>query len=144
VRDRAAEAAGGRQAYGAGESAADQQTQLSTVVFTRIEASMFTKIMMWVSIVVVLLTLLGLPVTTETILVETLLCVSGLLVVSQAIRARQFVLATGFLPIIAAFSPVSPIAVSGSAFVWLNWIGLAAFLVAVMVLKTERTLSLRR
>jgi len=102
---------------------------------------MFTKIMMWVSIVVVLLTLLGLPVTTETILVETLLCVSGLLVVSQAIRARQFVLATGFLPIIAAFSPVSPIAVSGSAFVWLSWIGLAAFLVAVMVLKTEQTVS---
>jgi len=105
---------------------------------------MFTKIMMWVSIVVVLLTLLGLPVTTETILVETLLCVSGLLVVSQAIRARQYVLATGFLPIIAVFSPVSPIAVSGGAFVWLSWIGLAAFLVAVMVLKTERTLSLRR
>ena len=76
---------------------------------------MFTKIMMWVSIVVVLLTLLGLPVTTETILVETLLCISGLLVVSQAIRARQYVLAAGFLPIIAAFSPVSPIAVSGSA-----------------------------
>ena len=37
---------------------------------------MFTKIMMWVSIVVVLLTLLGLPVTTETILVETSLCQS--------------------------------------------------------------------
>jgi hypothetical protein len=50
---------------------------------------MFTKIMMWVSIVVVLLTLLGLPVTTETILVETLLCVSGLLVVCQAIRASN-------------------------------------------------------
>ena len=105
---------------------------------------MFTKIMMWVSIVVVLLTLLGLPVTTETILVETLLCISGLLVVSQAIRAQQYVLAAGFLPIIAAFSPVSPIAVSGSAFFWLGWIGLAAFLVAVMVLKTERSLSLRR
>lgn len=106
------------------------------------EVSMFTKVMMWVSIVVVLLALSGLPVTDEKILVETLLCVSGLLVICQAIRSGQYVLATGFLPIIVAFSPVSPIAVSGKAFLWLNWIGLAAFLVAVMVLKTERTLSM--
>ncbi len=102
---------------------------------------MFTKIMMWVSIVVVLLALLGLPVTGEKILVQTVLCVSGFLVICQAVRADQYVLAIGFLPIMAAFSPVSPIAVSGTAFLWLSWIGLAAFLVAVMVLKTERTLS---
>ena len=38
-----------------------------------------------------------------------------------------------------AFSPITPIAIAGKAFVWLNWIGLAAFLVAVIVLKTERT-----
>ena len=102
---------------------------------------MLTKIMMWVSIVVLLLALLGLPVTGEEILVETVLCVSSLLVIRQAVRAGQYVLAIGFLPIIVAFSPVSPVAVSGRAFLWLSWIGLAAFLVAVMVLKTERTLS---
>jgi hypothetical protein len=102
---------------------------------------MFTKIMMWVSIAVVLLTLLGLPVTGEQRLVEIVLCVSGLLVIRQAVRAGQHLLAIGFLPIIVAFSPVSPIAVSGTAFLWLSWVGLAAFLVAVMVLKTERTLS---
>ena len=102
---------------------------------------MLTKIMMWVSILVVLLVLLGLPVTGEKILLEIVLCVSGLLVIGQAVRTGQYVLATGFLPIVAVFSPVSPIAVSGTAFVWLSWIGLAAFLVAVMVLKTERTLS---
>jgi hypothetical protein len=102
---------------------------------------MFTKVMMWVSIVVVLLALLGLPVAKEKV-VETVLCVSGLLVIRQAIRAGQLVLAAGFLPIIVAFSPISPIAVSGRAFLWLSWIGLAAFLVAVMALKTERTLSM--
>jgi hypothetical protein len=104
--------------------------------------SMLTKIMMWVSIVVVLLVLLGLPVTGEKMLLEIVLCVSGLLVICQAVRAGQYVLAAGFLPIVAAFSPVSPIAVSGTSFVWLSWIGLAAFLVAVTVLKTERTLSM--
>lgn len=98
--------------------------------------------MMWVSIVVVILALLELPVMGEKMLVETVLCVSGLLVICQAIRAGQYVLATGFLPIIVAFSPMSPIALSGRAFLWLNWISLAAFLIAVLVLKTERTLSM--
>jgi hypothetical protein len=103
---------------------------------------MFTKIMIWVSIIVVLLMLSGLPVTGGEILVEIVLCFSGLLVIWQAVRAGQHLLAIGFLPIIVAFSPFSPIAVSGTAFLWLSWIGLAAFLVAVMVLKTERTLSM--
>ena len=103
---------------------------------------MLVKIMMWASIVVVLLALLGLPVMGGTILVETVLCVSGLLVSCQAFRSGQYLLAIGFLPIIAAFSPVSPIAATGRAFVWLSWVGLTAFLVAAMVLKTKRTLSM--
>jgi len=69
---------------------------------------MLVKIMMWASIVVVLLALLGLPVMGGTILVETVLCVSALLVSCQAFR----------------------------------WVGLTAFLVAAMVLKTKRTLSM--
>ena len=101
---------------------------------------MFTKIMMWASIVVVLLALLGLPVTGEKILADTVLCVSGLLVISQAVRSGQYVLAIGFLPIVAGFSPVSTIVLSGRALGWLSWIGLAAFLVAVTVLKTERSI----
>ncbi|PYR83242.1 MAG: hypothetical protein DMG19_19590 [Acidobacteria bacterium] len=62
---------------------------------------MLVKIMMWASIVVVLLALLELPVMGGTILVETVLCVSGLLVSCQAFRSGQYVLAIGFLPIIS-------------------------------------------
>jgi len=69
-------------------------------------------------------------------------CASGLLVIRQAVRAGQYLLATGFLPIVMLFSPISPIAVSARVFLWLNWIGFAAFLVAVIALKTERTLSM--
>jgi hypothetical protein len=101
---------------------------------------MLTKIMMWASIAVVLLSLLELPVTSEPVLVEIVVCVSALLVICQAVRAGQNLLATGFLPIVVAFSPISPIAIAGRAFIWLNWIGLAAFLFAVIALKTERTL----
>ena len=67
---------------------------------------MFTKIMMWVSIVVVLLALLGLPVTGKNILVQTVLFISGLLVICQAVRADQYVLAIGFLPIMAGVEPM--------------------------------------
>ena len=81
---------------------------------------MLTKIMMWVSIAVVLLALLELPVTSEPVLVEFVVCATGLLVICQAVRAGQYLLATGFLPIIVAFSPISPIAISGRAFLWLN------------------------
>jgi hypothetical protein len=41
---------------------------------------MLTTIMMWVSIRVVLLALLGLPVTSEQVVVELVVCASGLLV----------------------------------------------------------------
>ncbi|PYS54037.1 MAG: hypothetical protein DMG13_10060 [Acidobacteria bacterium] len=103
---------------------------------------MLTKVMMWVSITVVLLALLELSITSDKVLLQTVICASGFLVIRQAIRAGQYVLATGFLPIIVLFSPISPIPDSAGAFLWLNWIGLAAFLVAVFVLKTERTLSM--
>jgi len=101
---------------------------------------MLTKIMMWVSIAIVLLALLELPVTSEPLLVEIVVCASSLLVMCKAVRS--YLLATGFLPLIVAFSPISPILISGRTFLWLNWIGLAAFLVAVITLKTERTLSM--
>ena len=103
---------------------------------------MLTKIMMWSSIALVLLALLELPVTSEPLLVEIVVCAAGFLIIWQAFRAGQYLLATGFIPLIVAFSPISPIAISGRAFLWMNWIGLAAFLVAVIALKTERTLSL--
>jgi hypothetical protein len=77
---------------------------------------MLTKTMMWVSIVVVLLALLELPITNDQVLADIVLCASGLLVICQAIRAGQYFLAIGFLPIAAAFSPMSPIATTGRAF----------------------------
>ena len=103
---------------------------------------MLTTIMMWVSIAVLVLEVLGLPVTSNKVLLEIVVCASGLLVIRQAVRASQYLFATGFLPIIVLFSPISPIAVSARVFLWLNWIGLAAFMVSVIALKTARTRSL--
>ena len=44
---------------------------------------MLTKIMMWVSIAMVLLALLELPVTSEPLLLEIVVCASGLLVMCR-------------------------------------------------------------
>jgi len=47
----------------------------------------------------VLLALLELPVTSEPLLVEIVVSAAGLLVMWQAFRAGQYLLATGFLPL---------------------------------------------
>jgi hypothetical protein len=99
---------------------------------------MLTRIMMWFSIGVVLLALWGFPVMSEKVVLQVVLCVSGVMVIRQAIHSGQHLLAIGFLPIIVAYSPVSPIALSSRALQTLNWAGLAAFLFAVLVLKTRR------
>ena len=67
---------------------------------------MLTKIMMWVSIAVVLLALLELPVTSEPVLVEFVVCATGLLVICQAVRAGQYLLATGFLGVDRRFCSI--------------------------------------
>jgi hypothetical protein len=103
---------------------------------------MLTKIMMWVSIAVVLLVLLELPVTSEPVLVEIVVCASGLLVYLSGGSHRLVLPCDRILANYRGFSSISRIAISGRAFLWVNWISLAAFLVAVIALKTERTLSM--
>ena len=103
---------------------------------------MFTKVMMWISIVVVLLALLGLPITSGNAMRHTVICASAVLVIRQAIRSGQTLIGLGFIPVVLAFSPYMPIAISDRVFLWLNVAGLAAFLIAVTALKTELTLSM--
>ena len=77
---------------------------------------MITKIMMWVSIVVVLLALSGLPVTSGQILVEIVVCASALLVIRQAVRADQYLLAIGFLQLSWLSVPSRPLQWAPAAF----------------------------
>jgi hypothetical protein len=70
-----------------------------------------------------------------------LVCASGLLIVAQAVHSRKYPWAVGFLAIAVLFNPVVPLARSGRNVLWLNGIGLAAFLTAAIALKAGPRLT---
>ena len=103
---------------------------------------MFTKIMKWVSIVVLLLAVLRLPTASYQVLLEIVVCVAGLLVLTQAVRAGKYFWAAGFLAIAVLFNPVVPVALSRKILLGLDWVCLAAFLLSLAALKRQPTLSM--
>ncbi len=103
---------------------------------------MFTRIMKWVSIAVLLLAALRLPTGSYQVLFEVAVCMSGLLAATQAVRAGKYFWAAGFLAIAVVFNPVVPIALSRKIFLWLDWVCLAAFLLSLAALKRQPTLSM--
>jgi len=100
-----------------------------------------TRIMKWLSITMLLLAVLQLPVANHPVLLAIVVCASGLLVVAQAVRAGKYSWAVGFLVIAVLFNPVIPIARSGRDVLWLNGIGLAAFLAAAVAFKARPALT---
>ena len=87
-----------------------------------------TRIMKWVSIIMLLLAILQLPIASHPILLAIVVSVSALLIAAQAIRASKYSWAVGFLAIAVLFNPVTPIARAGRDVLWVDGIGLAAFL----------------
>jgi hypothetical protein len=102
---------------------------------------MHTKIMKWLSIAVLLLMGLGLPVGSYRVGLEIVVCVTALLVVTQAVRAGKYIWATGFSLVAVLFNPVVPIGLSGSASLLLAWVCLTAFLISIGAVKRQPTLS---
>jgi hypothetical protein len=102
---------------------------------------MFTKIMKWVSIAALLLAVLWRPTASYQVLLEILVCVSALLVVTQAVGAGKYFWVVGFVAIAVLFNPVVPLALSRKAFLWLGSVSLLTFLVSLVVLKRHPILS---
>lgn len=100
-----------------------------------------TKIMKWTAIATLFLSVLGFPLMSHGAVLEVVVCVSGLLVVTQAIRAGKYFWAAGFLAIAVLFNPVVPLPLSGTAFLSLEWVCLAAFFASLAVLRIQPTLS---
>src|SRR5206468_12237882 len=100
-----------------------------------------TKIMKWVSITMLLLAVLQLPVASHPLLLAIVVCVSGLLIAAQAVRAGKYSWAVGFLAIVVLFNPVVPIARSGRDILWINGVGLGALLAAAVAFKARRVLT---
>ena len=94
-----------------------------------------TKTMKWVSITMLLLAIFQLPVASHQTLLSIVVCVSGLLIAAQAVRSGKYPWAVGFFAIAVLFNPVVSIARSARDVLWLNGIGLVAFLTAAIALK---------
>jgi hypothetical protein len=103
---------------------------------------MFTKTMKWVSIAVLLLAVLWRLTASSQVLLEIVVCVSGLLVVTQAVRAGKYFWAAGFVAIAVLFNPVVPGAFSRKAFLWLGSVSLLTFLVSLAVSRRQTILSM--
>ena len=102
---------------------------------------MLTKVMKWVSIVVLLLAGLRLPTTGNQILLEIVVCVSGLLAVAQAVRGSQYIWAAVFLAIAIIFNPIVTLGLSGKTLFWLEWVCLATFLLSLAAWKRRPVVS---
>jgi hypothetical protein len=93
--------------------------------------------MKWISIAVLLLAALRLPSAGYQVLLEFVVCASGLLVITQAIRADKFLWAAGFTVIAVLFNPLVPVAIARQKFLWLDGVCLVAFLASLVVLKKQ-------
>ena len=102
---------------------------------------MQTKFMKWIAVVTLFLVVLGFPIVSHKAILEIVVCVSALLVVAQAIWANKYFWAAGFSTIAVLFNPLVPLPITRDAFVLLEWVCLAAFLVSLAVLKLRPTLS---
>ena len=100
-----------------------------------------TNFMNWFSNAVLLLAGLRLA-TPYQVFLEFAACITGLLVLTQAVRVGKFLWATGFLTIAVLFNPVVPMVLSRKTLLWLDWLCLMTFLVSLAALKGQPVLSM--
>ncbi len=103
---------------------------------------MFTRIMKWVSVAVLLLAVLRPPTGSYQVVFEVVVCMSGLVAATQAVRAGKYLWAAGFVAITVLFNPVAPVALARRTFLWLDLVCLMTFLISLAALKTQPILSI--
>jgi Family of unknown function (DUF6804) len=104
--------------------------------------SMLTKFMKWISAAVLLLAVFGRFSANFVLILEFVVCVTGLLVIMQAVRLDKYFWASGFLVITVLFNPVVPVELSTRLFFLLDLSCLVAFVASLRVLKARPVLSI--
>jgi Family of unknown function (DUF6804) len=103
---------------------------------------MFTKIMKFVCVGVLLLTAFWAATPGVKILLDIVICVGALMVTTQAVAWSKYLWAAGFIVIAVLFNPVLPIALSRHVFLGLDVACLLAFLISLEALKGQPILSI--
>jgi hypothetical protein len=91
-----------------------------------------------VSITTLGLAVLGFPAASFQVLLKIVVCVTALLVITQAVRSNKQIWAVVFGLIAVMFNPVLPVALSPSTLLWVDAICLIAFLVSPSVPERQR------
>ena len=103
---------------------------------------MTSRLMKWLSIAALLVGLLAQSSTGYRIVLDLVVCVSALVVLSQALRTGKYLWGACFLSIAVLFNPVVPLGLPGGMFLWLDLVCLAMFAVSLQALKMKPTLSI--
>lgn len=103
---------------------------------------MTSRLMKWVSIAVLLMGLLARSSTSYRIVLDLVVCVSALVVFSQALRTERYFWGACFLSIAVLFNPIVPLGLSGRMFLWLDLACLATFAISLQALKAKPLLSI--
>jgi hypothetical protein len=103
---------------------------------------MFTKMMKWLSIVVLLPAVFWQPSANYQLGLQFVVCVGATLVALQAVRSEKYVWAIGFVGIAMLFNPFQPLTFSRAMFLSLGWVSVATFLVSLATLKAKPGLAM--
>ena len=97
---------------------------------------MFTTIMKWTSIAILLPALFWETSEGYLVALQMVVTAGAVLVAWEGYLSEKQVWAIGFLAIAALFNPFQPLLFSGGASLWLNLISVATFLASLVALKT--------
>ena len=103
---------------------------------------MFTKMMKWLSIVVLLPAVFWQPSANYQLGLQFVVCAGAALVALQAVRSEKYVWAIGFVGIAMLFNPFQPLTFSRAMFLSLGWVSVATFLVSLAALKAKPGLAM--
>ena len=102
---------------------------------------MFTKVMKWASAALLLLAVFLRSSASFELVLGSVVCISGLLVMAQAIRMGKYLWAAGFVAVAVLFNPVVPVQVSASLVLWLDMACLGAFVASLVAIRTAPVFS---
>ena len=103
---------------------------------------MFTKIMKWSSIAMLLLALFWSSPAGYQLMLQFVVCVGALVVAWEAYRLEKHLWAIGFFAIALVFNPFQPMTFSSEMFLLLDLLSMATFLASLAVLKAQPKFSM--
>lgn len=103
---------------------------------------MLTKIMKVASIASLLVAAFWRSSASYQVFLQIMVCVTAILVLTQAIRTRKYWWGAGLVAIAALLNPVVPVMLSGRIFLWLDWVCLMTFLISLAALRWQPRLTI--